>query len=267
MKKFTAILLGGLMTLNAGCAEMKEVVNQAGTTVQRGLTDAFDQGRAQNLPPPTLRVDPVAQRQYQSADGAYTKTVVQGAVFGAIIGGVACKYVAKANDTETALCALAVGGIGAAIGNNIAKKNQELIKSRAKVDEALAEAKATRESAAQLLAATDKNVASLQSQVVALKAQRAKNQISQAQYESNMIAARQQAKSLNDSVSKVNDSLTKQRDAIADLEKQASSASNADVKKSVPAIHAQVEAHDGFLKTETAKSVARVKELETAIGA
>ena len=240
---------------------------QVGEEVLRGVFGANQPQRQVQLPPATLRMDPTDQRRYDAANAAYEKTVVQGAVLGGVLGAVICKVAADAD--EKVLLACGVGGavLGGVLGDKVGKKSKELIQDREKVDSALADAKANRASAQELLDATNKNIAYLESQVKSYNTKYQAGTISHAQYQSEMQAARGHLDTLNEGVEKVNDQMKKQKKLFEKIEKHAGKSEDPDIIAVSGDITKEKEATIGFLEGETAVTASKITTVEGMLGA
>lgn len=205
--------------------------------------------------------------QYASATNHYETTVAQGAVLGAVIGGVGCKFLADANDTQTTLCAAAGGVLGGLAGNEVATKNKELIADREKVLAEIEQAEKNREVAREVLAATESNIAYLEGEVEELEKKREAGTISEQQYEADIIEARLMAIDLANGVSKVKNDIEQQQKAFKDLKTQAAGADDINVKATVPQISESIAADEALLSSETTNTANRVTEFEQQFGA
>ena len=215
---------------------------------------------------PTLRVSSAQANEYNNATNAYNKSVVQGAVLGAVIGGVGCKFLADTNDTQTALCTAVGGVLGGLAGNEVDKKNKGLIADRESVVKEIAAAENNRSAARRVLAATEANIADLEKQVAALEIKRTNGRISEQQYQANMIEARKISIEMANGVSKVKNDIEQQKRAFANLKKQASSAQDINVKATAPDIQKSIDADDRLLKEETVETANKVNEFSQSFG-
>jgi uncharacterized protein YcfJ len=217
------------------------------------------------LPPPTLRMGSTEQKQYDSANAYYGKTIVQGAAIGGLFGGIGCA-IAGADEKVTALCAVGGGVIGGLLGREIAKKSKELIQDREKVDQSLVDARANRAAAMKLLAATEINIAYLEDQIIAYNAKFNAGTISQAQHRSEMTEAKRQLDDLNEGVETVKEQMDGQRKLFEKMEKRAKKSENPDVIAAGPAITKEKEDTESFIETEPVRVSARITVVQDQIG-
>lgn len=283
MRKIIASLTLGASVFATGCATTMEQLQEFELPAQipNLFTDSFDKmfdqqnqaalsARKQELANSGIYADTTKVKlsnSYASSSQAYANTTVQGVALGAVIGGVGCKYLASANDTQTGLCAAAGGLAGLAFANLVNSEARELTDDRAKLEAELQQAENNRAAAQVLVNETQDNIVYLESVVAGYKNDLAQNKISQQQYEANIIEARQIAIAMTADLDKVKSDVEAQKKLFTTVQKNSAKSEETKNQDLIPAIEKSINADDEFLNTEVKLATQRVVDFEKDLGA
>lgn len=228
----------------------------------KGTSMASLSQEQQNLPAPSLSLGTANQQEYEAATNYYNETVAQGVVLGGVIAGAGCAFLANTNDTETALCVAGGALLGGLAGNQIAKRNQELIADRESVLAELEQAEKNREAAKRVLKVTNDSIELLKQEIADLEAKKAAGTITEQQYRSDLIEAKKISVQLANGLAKVESDLEQQRKVFVDLESQVETAEDVNVRATKPQVTAEREQTESLIEIEIADATSRIDEIE-----
>jgi uncharacterized protein YcfJ len=209
----------------SGCAQVNSLQDQALSLI--GGSPA-----PENLSP--------AQRRMREQSAAFNKTIWQGALTGAAIGGIGTWL--AGGDKKDIVIGTAVGGVaGALAGAYVAQKQKEYAAKEDVLNSMISDARTKNQEAQQLISAMQEVIAEDKRKIAALKTKRQQQAVTEKELQQELAVVKDDRRVMQESISDAQKQVEVFRGAKAEYEKQYPGSNTAQLGSEIQTLQGRID--------------------------